>query len=349
MTALGDHVSFSVALATYNGEAHLDEQLASIAAQTHRPAEMVVSDDGSTDGTLSVLRRFARTAPFPVHVYSNERTLGYRDNFLRAARLTSFPWIAFSDQDDVWLKGKLEAVRRAIGETPGVSLVTHSADLVDADLNPSGYRLPNYRRARVRGPLENWPIQVLTGFTLVFDRGLLDGVPAEGRPRDLNDPSHQLAHDQLVPFLANVFGRTAYLSETLALYRRHESAATGEAGTGAYRTGLRADAAAHLRTMAQDYLRQADIVEEHAEFLEVLASVMRPDKATLAKRGAAHYRDYAGALAVRASVYDKARPRLQRVLAWSALVRAGAYRRLGPGTGLGWKACAKDVALGFLQ
>lgn len=349
MTPHSRPLDLSVALATYNGESHLAEQLASIASQTHPPAELVVSDDGSTDGTLDILHQFSKTSPFPVHVYKNERTLGYRDNFLKAARLTSFPWIAFSDQDDVWLRRKLEMVCRAIRETPGVALVTHSADLVDANLNPLGQRLPNYRRAEVRGPLGNWPIQVLTGFTLVFNRSLLNGIPTEARPRDLNDPSRQLAHDQLIPFLANVFGQTAYLSETLALYRRHETAATGEAGTGAYQTGLRADTVAHLRTAAGDYLRQSDIVEEHARFLDELAHSVPASKATLAKRGAAHYRDYARALAVRASVYDGMRPRVQRALAWSELIRSGAYRRLGPGTGLGWRACAKDVAVGLLR
>ena len=342
-------VSFSVALATYNGENHLDEQLGSIASQTHPPAELVVCDDGSTDGTLDVLHQFAETAPFPVHIHRNDKTLGYRDNFLKAARLTSSSWVAFSDQDDVWLTKKLETVSRTIGETPGVSLVTHSADLVDAGLNASGHRLPNYRWAEVRAPLENWPIRVLTGFTLVFDRSLLDDIPIEARPRDLNDPAHQLAHDQLVPFLANVFGRTAYLAETLALYRRHETAVTGEAGTGAYRTGVRAGVDAHLRTTAEDYLRQADIAEEHAEFLEALANVAPTGKAALAERGAVYYRDYAKALAVRASVHDKVRPRIQRALAWSALTRSGAYRRLGTGTGLGWRACAKDLALGVIR
>ena len=349
MTLLGSQVNFSVALATYNGEAHLDEQLASIASQTHPPAELVVSDDGSTDGTLDVLQQFAETAPFPVHIYRNERTLGYRDNFLKAAQLTSSPWIAFSDQDDVWLEGKLETVCHTIRETPGVTLVTHSADLVDADLSPTGRRLPNYRRSRVRGPLESWPLQTLTGFTLVIKRDLIEGVPVEMRPRDFNDPSRRLAHDQLAPFLANVFGRTVYLEETLALYRRHETAATGEAGTGSYRTGLRADAALHVRTTARDYLRQAEIVEEHATFLEAIASKVPTDKAALSRRGAGHCRDYARALRARAAVYDGSRPRTRRALAWLTLVRTGAYRRLRLGKGLGWRACAKDVALGLLR
>lgn len=56
----------SVALATYNGERFLREQLDSLAEQTLLPAELVVSDDGSTDRTVAIVREFAGRAPFPV-------------------------------------------------------------------------------------------------------------------------------------------------------------------------------------------------------------------------------------------------------------------------------------------
>ena len=55
----------SVALCTFNGERFLGEQLASIAAQTRLPAELVVTDDASSDGTVALLEGFAQTAPFP--------------------------------------------------------------------------------------------------------------------------------------------------------------------------------------------------------------------------------------------------------------------------------------------
>lgn len=58
--------SLSVALATYNGEPYLQEELATIAAQTVLPTELVVADDGSTDSTLAIVRFFAKRAAFPV-------------------------------------------------------------------------------------------------------------------------------------------------------------------------------------------------------------------------------------------------------------------------------------------
>ena len=339
----------SVALATYNGERYLAEQLASIAGQTRPPAELVAVDDGSTDGTLGVLRAFAETAPFPVRVHENDRPLGYRDAFLRAASLCRGPWVAFSDQDDVWLPGKLAAVDAAVRAEPGAVLVTHAADLVGPDLRPLGARLPDYRRRRVAGPLGGRPLRVLTGFTLAFERSLLDGVPLGARPRDVNDPARPLAHDQVVPFLANVLGRTVYLPRTLALYRRHGGAATGEAGTGLYRTDLRSTAALHARSTADDYAWHAELAAEHAAFLDALADREGEPKTDRVRRGAAYYRRYARALARRALVHDRRRPRAERAAGWAGLLRDGLYRRVGPGAGLGWRACAKDLALGVLR
>jgi glycosyltransferase involved in cell wall biosynthesis len=78
--------SVSVAMATYNGAAFLDAQLASIAAQTRTPDELVVCDDGSSDGTVEIVERFARRAPFAVRLIRNEQRLGYGENFMKAAR-----------------------------------------------------------------------------------------------------------------------------------------------------------------------------------------------------------------------------------------------------------------------
>ena len=73
------------------------------------PAELIVSDDGSDDGTPDVVARFARDAPFPVVVRRNDRPRGYGENFLGALELATGEFVAFCDQDDVWHPTKLEA------------------------------------------------------------------------------------------------------------------------------------------------------------------------------------------------------------------------------------------------
>src|ERR1700721_1466926 len=95
-------MSVSIAMTTYNGEAHLQEQLDSLAEQRLLPAELVIGDDGSTDDTLNILERFAGAAPFPVRIHKNPKRLGYRANFLNVARRCTSQLISFCDQDDVW-------------------------------------------------------------------------------------------------------------------------------------------------------------------------------------------------------------------------------------------------------
>jgi glycosyltransferase involved in cell wall biosynthesis len=65
-------MNLSVALATFNGERFLEQQLASFANQTLQPTELVVCDDGSTDGTSGIVEQFARDAPFPVQLGVND-------------------------------------------------------------------------------------------------------------------------------------------------------------------------------------------------------------------------------------------------------------------------------------
>ena len=137
-------MNISIAMATYNGAKFLREQLDSIAAQTLPPYELVICDDGSTDSTLAIAREFAKEVNFPVRIYLNEHNLGFADNFLKAASLCEGDWIAFSDQDDVWLPHKLATVSRRFND--GVLLVLHSSDLVDASLKANCKRWPDKKK-----------------------------------------------------------------------------------------------------------------------------------------------------------------------------------------------------------
>jgi len=103
----------AILMCTRNGAAYLDEQLASIAAQTHANWSLVVSDDGSTDDTLQILRRFADSHAQPT-VIRNGPGQGVCANFLSLATDPTIDadYFAFSDQDDIWYRDKLE---RALG------------------------------------------------------------------------------------------------------------------------------------------------------------------------------------------------------------------------------------------
>lgn len=99
-----------VALATYNGLAYLEPQVRSILSQQGADVELVVSDDGSTDGTREWVAQLAQRDP-RVHLLPRRNgTPGVGSNFLHLAdNINPEPgqYVAFSDQDDLWHAGKL--------------------------------------------------------------------------------------------------------------------------------------------------------------------------------------------------------------------------------------------------
>jgi glycosyltransferase involved in cell wall biosynthesis len=212
---------FCVALCTYQGQAFLPEQLASIARQTRLPDRMVIVDDASTDGTVDVARRFAAAAPFPVALCRNPRNLGYAQNFERAIRQAEGDVIVLSDQDDVWREDKLERMEAEFLRSPAVGLVFSDAEVVDAGLAPLGFRLwdsvgfrPELRARFAAGHAFEVLVRgnFVTGATLALRASLRDAV------LPVADGTH---HDAWIAILAAALAEVVPISEPLIRYRQH--------------------------------------------------------------------------------------------------------------------------------
>lgn len=335
----------SIALGTYNGQRFLSEQLDSLRRQTLLPCEVVISDDGSSDGTWELIERFRGQAPFPVRAQRNEENLGWQENFVRTALRCEGQWVAFCDQDDVWLPEKLERIAACIRRHPDVVMVVHSAALASENLELSGGKLPDIRKFRVVERLHNQPLITQLGFATCFKRELLNEVPVELRPCDPNIPERKQSHDQLITLLANATGAVAYLPEVLAIYRRHGTAATGQAGTGLHERSLRALARGILNAGSERYDFQARIAHDNADFLREVQARQSGAKAQQYEPAVEFYRSLGVWLERRAALYRIERSARQRVRLLARAVAAGVYRKIGEGRGLGWKALAKDTAI----
>lgn len=200
----------SIALATYNGERYLREQLDSFAVQSWRPDEVVVTDDCSTDDTVRILEDFARKAPFEVRVFRNEANLGYSGNFGRALSLCRGDIIFLSDQDDVWCSHKVETVCNVFFATDDLHLVIGDCALADDELRCSG--LTQLGQLRSAGLTE---AQFVNGCCSAISRRLL--------PLLLPIPQSELAHDNWLHRLALAMGSRRVIEDVLQLYRRHET------------------------------------------------------------------------------------------------------------------------------
>src|SRR5918997_119590 len=195
---------FSVAMCTYNGARFVAEQLASVAAQTRPPDELVVCDDGSADETRELVGEFAARAPFPVRLSVNERNLGSTRNFGRAISLSAGDLIALSDQDDVWHPEKLEKLEARFDARPSVGLVFTDAELVDERLR--------VRRGRALDVLlPGWSV---TGATMAFRADFRDLVL--DIPEDL-----ALIHDGWIALMVAAVSEIDYIAEPLIQYRQH--------------------------------------------------------------------------------------------------------------------------------
>jgi len=135
-------MKISVAMCTYNGADFLPAQLESILAQSRKPDQIVVCDDGSTDETRALLGKFEKQLPDVFLLRFNKKNLGSIKNFEQAIRLCNGDVIALSDQDDVWRQDKLQLIEQAFSKQ-STGLVFSDADIVDENLKPLNRRMWN--------------------------------------------------------------------------------------------------------------------------------------------------------------------------------------------------------------
>ena len=199
----------SVCLATFNGLTYLPEQLESILVQLGPSDEVVVVDDASTDGTVEWLR----THPDPrVQVEVNPRNCGHVATFMKALSLVHGEVVFLSDQDDVWLPGRVDAMQAALAHAHVVA--TNFVEFGDV----KGAKLP---------PLQAWDsgrgvvnvLGIFLGRRAYF--GCAMAVRGDFLAAVLPVPGFMAAHDLWIALMGNVAGRVVHLEEPTIRRRLH--------------------------------------------------------------------------------------------------------------------------------
>ncbi len=205
----------SIAMATYNGEPFILEQLDSFSRQTLLPSELFVCDDGSTDATVSIIRDFSRSAPFPVKILNNPTRLGYTANFLQTARMCEGDLIAFSDQDDEWLPIKLDRILRASRESDAL-LFAHAEEWIDKSGKSLRVVFPTDRRFRKYLQANDF-----NGHTIVIRRSLLDITSHSLTPDNLKRVAGGIEFDYDVLLLeaATAMNKVLFIPDVLGRWR----------------------------------------------------------------------------------------------------------------------------------
>jgi glycosyltransferase involved in cell wall biosynthesis len=105
----------SIALATYNGEKYLSQQLDSLINQTHTNIEIVVVDDCSKDRTVEILKHYQNKFS-NIKLLVNEKNLGVNKTFEKAIENCIGEYISLCDQDDIWMLNKIETLVNEVGK-----------------------------------------------------------------------------------------------------------------------------------------------------------------------------------------------------------------------------------------
>ena len=135
----------SIAMAVFNGERFIGEQLESLARQTRLPDELIVSDDASTDETVEIVREFGSRAAFPVTLLQNRQNVGCTQNYQRAISRCTGDLILLCDCDDICYPHKVAVTEQIFASHPKVGVALCDADLIDEQARALGVRLWHWR------------------------------------------------------------------------------------------------------------------------------------------------------------------------------------------------------------
>lgn len=221
----------AILMSTYNGERFLAEQIESLLAQTHLRWRLYIRDDGSTDGTLAILRRYAARDLRILLCDDPEPHRGVRDSFLWLLRHVEEDRYMFCDQDDVWLPEKIAVSLVALPpdeETP--ALVCTDLKVTDQDLNVTEESMwrANHTADIALRPEFLRVAAMYPGCTMLFNRAARDAVLE-------HDRFPGIIHDQAVSLsVLKAGGSIIPLPQATILYRQHDGNAIGTAASKGY-------------------------------------------------------------------------------------------------------------------
>ena len=219
----------AVLLSTYNGEAFLAEQLDSLLEQTNQNFIIVVRDDGSSDGTLLLLQKYAEASPEKFHIVEEEPVnYGPSGSFSVLCEYTLANKSAlgldnilacFCDQDDVWLNNKLALqIEKYCQVQDGKDkpiLIHCDLEVVDQNLQRVAESLISYQGLEIeRNQFPQVAVSnLVTGCTALFNEALMRAA--------LPVPKKAMMHDWWFAMTATAFGELVFMPAPLVRYRQH--------------------------------------------------------------------------------------------------------------------------------
>lgn len=287
-----DNDTVVICMAVYNGEKFLREQIESIIAQTWSKWILFIRDDGSKDKTPDLLKDYARAYPDKIVLIDDAGLKGgsAKKNFAVILNWVNcrydFRYFMFSDQDDVWLKNKIEVcmkrMKREEARKSGPILIHTDLKVVDEKLEMLGDSFFAYRALDVKKKdLRHLLVQNnVTGCTMLWNRRLNDLI-------DLQNDAVAM-HDWWMALAASSFGKIVCVNKPTILYRQHGSNVVGATRVNTLSFIVkRLTGKAHVKetlhmsmVQAQSFLKvyRETLSQEQIELLETFGDIMNHNK-----------------------------------------------------------------------
>ncbi|MFK5633436.1 MULTISPECIES: glycosyltransferase [unclassified Ornithinimicrobium] len=262
-----------VALTTFNGQQHLEEQLDSISRQVLAPDAVYVSDDSSTDGTWGLLQGWASRQTFPVHLHRNQCNMGVVANMeALLLRATGGDVVVLCDQDDRWDDQKLTAVAEAFDRRPAAlwlsdgHLMDELGHLYPSQTLWSGVHLSTENLLTKEGQLHERGLRRLvlgmtvTGAAMAVRSDVVKA--ALPFPSVMHGAHPPFLHDGWLALFAALSGDVVMEPRQLLIYRQHQSQYTAMSLVADGSTGVRPAEPTDRETVIMAELSRLDLVLE---------------------------------------------------------------------------------------
>lgn len=204
-----------ILMSTYNGERFLREQIESLLRQSWKNVEILIRDDGSKDGTREILNEYSdKYENIQVYLESN---LGVAGSFFELLKKSDADYVAFCDQDDIWLEKKIEAAVVKLEQEKGPALYCSNKILVDSTGNPMKKQDIRKRRPGFGNAVVEC---ICTGCTAVMNQELAEILKEKV-------PEHAILHDWWTYLAASYVGKVIYDEQAYIYYRQHQENVVG--------------------------------------------------------------------------------------------------------------------------
>ena len=215
-----------ILLASYNGEKYIAEQLDSLLAQTFKDFRILIRDDGSTDRTPEIIEEYARKYPGIIEVVHDDAVCKYHaKNFFQLIKYATADYVMFCDQDDYWLKYKIEITRDYMKNTE--KLNPNKGVLIFTGLQLVDEKLQDLDRFFCLGVTKKsyslhdlvMKTNCVAGCTIMINRRIYENLG------DYSDCINY--HDHWIAMYASAYGVVQHIPMALMLYRQHNDQAIG--------------------------------------------------------------------------------------------------------------------------